>query len=804
MRRLGDVLMVQLNHTTDRAERHARVERLSELLEKDAGDKGNALRITLQAFSEDPTDAWAQATSRRLAGESGQWAQLVEAYEAALPKVKGVEAALPILGALARAYEKELANPEAAIARNQTILKTTPSDPEAVDALERLYVATGRFADLLAIYDKKLELAKSKAETLEIRMKLAGLYEDEAKQPEKAIELYDAILAEDAQQPKALAALDRIYQSLGKWTELALVMEQEIALAPGAAVTELKFRRGAVLDQHLGDPAGAVASYREALELDPTHVGARTALQGYLSSGDANLQMAAVQTLEPIYAETEELPRLVEVQRIKLGREKATAKRVALLLRIGQLEGKLGNGEQAWDAYAKAFAESPESAPAREALENIATIMDAWQPLVALYEKALSASKGKEKLPSALERELLLVVAVAYDEKLGQSEKAVEYFRRAQQIQPEDASALVALERLYTRTERWSDLVDTLTKKATLVSAGADERELIRTRIATVWEEMLGNVEQAVVAWNVVLADNGRNLQALRALDRLYPQKGDFRDLADNLQQQLALAQERGDDPVETIALLGRLGVLREQRLGQMGGAVETYRKILQQEPEHAETLAALERILPNPKAREHELEVAQLLEPVYKIRGDWPRLIGVFEIEARHAVDPEAKITLLRLIADGYEVGLDDPAHAYEALGRALEEDPLNADVQATIERLARALRQLPDLVARLGKLVGRVADPELKNALFHKIALLCEIELSDDAQAAAAYAAALDVSPRDLRAANALEQLYLRGSDYPNLVVLLLRKAEIVDVTAEKKALLPFPHFPSLEYLP
>ena len=92
---------------------------------------------------------------------------------------------------------------------------------------------------------------------------------------------------------------------------------------------------------------------------------------------------------------------------------------------------------------------------------------------------------------------------------------------------------------------------------------------------------------------------------------------------------------------------------------------------------------------------------------------------------------------------------------------------------------------------MARYQGLVGRVADPELKNALYHKIARLCEVELGDDAQAAAAYAAALDVSPRDLEAANALEQLYLRGSDYPNLVVLLLRKAEIVDGLAEKKAL-------------
>ena len=95
----------------------------------------------------------------------------------------------------------------------------------------------------------------------------------------------------------------------------------------------------------------------------------------------------------------------------------------------------------------------------------------------------------------------MLVVAVAYDEKLEQSEKAVEYFRRAQQILPEDASALVALERLYTRTERWADLIETLRKKADLVT-DVTARVAIRTRIATVWEEMLANPDEAIIAWN--------------------------------------------------------------------------------------------------------------------------------------------------------------------------------------------------------------------------------------------------------------------------------------------------------------
>ena len=40
-----------------------------------------------------------------------------------------------------------------------------------------------------------------------------------------------------------------------------------------------------------------------------------------------------------------------------------------------------------------------------------------------------------------------------------------------------------------------------------------------------------------------------------------------------------------------------------------------------------------------------------------------------MYEVEARHAVDPEQKIALYKQIAEGYEIGLDDPAHAYEAL---------------------------------------------------------------------------------------------------------------------------------------
>ena len=100
--------------------------------------------------------------------------------------------------------------------------------------------------------------------------------------------------------------------------------------------------------------------------------------------------------------------------------------------------------------------------------------------------------------------ELLIKIAGAYDEKLGQSEKAVEYYRRAQAIEPDDTTALEALEKLYTRHERWPELLETYRRKVDLTQDASD-REAIYFRMAWLWEEMLGNVDEAIATYKEVL-----------------------------------------------------------------------------------------------------------------------------------------------------------------------------------------------------------------------------------------------------------------------------------------------------------
>ena len=103
----------------------------------------------------------------------------------------------------------------------------------------------------------------------------------------------------------------------------------------------------------------------------------------------------------------------------------------------------------------------------------------------------------------------------------------------------------------------------------------------IHVQIATLWEEAIGNPDEAIAAWKDVLGDNAGSLMALRALDRLFQQQGMDLELADNLQRQLELTE----DPDVTVMLLGRLGRLRQDRLEDRPGAVETYRRLLELAP---------------------------------------------------------------------------------------------------------------------------------------------------------------------------------------------------------------------------
>ncbi|MBL8945869.1 MAG: tetratricopeptide repeat protein, partial [Myxococcales bacterium] len=581
--------------------------------------------------------------------------------------------------------------------------------------------------------------------------------------------------------PTVLASLDRIFLSLDRHAELAAILARELAVRPESDVEgrcNLLQRLGELQTEKLSDDAAAIELFRQALDLDAGFEPARQRLERWLDHAEHKVGVATI--LLPVYEAQESWPQVVTCLEIQAAAAAGVTERVELLLRIGSIHAtKLGDTTAAFAVYSRAFREDPLSTTAQAELENIATIEARWEDIATLYEEAVT-----KDLPSVQLRALLTKLAELYDGQLDDGAKAIICYQRATDIDPEDASALDALEALYGRDQNWGALLEVYRRKVELES-NPSTREALRFKIATLQEEMLSQPAEAIATYNEILADDDVNLRAIGALDRLYQARQKWPELAENLARQLMLV----NDLDQQVELNLRLGSVRLRQLGQTSLAVETYAKVLEADPRNESALDALEGLLEDP---EHQLAVARILEPVYRASNDWPRLIQTFEIMVKNSLDPSEKIRLLHQIGELYEIGGEEPNKAFEAYGRALQEDAGNLDSQDKLEGLARQMGSYAELVELYERVVEDVVDDQLRISLYGKVAQIYETAIDDATKAAAAYDKILGVDPANFAAVDALIEVHRRTDNYAELVSAVVRKAEMIEVPEDQKKLL------------
>ena len=776
----ANALQIQLEYTEDEDTRLERTCFLAELSEQKLRDKEAAFAWYVRALELNCLTGTVRQEAERLAAEVGRWADLVSAYEQGSDRVADPAEALPLMATVARVYEEELGDTEQALQSNQRILELQPQDVRAIEALERLYTKTEQWGELLQIYQRKIELVDEVDARRANYFRIAQLYEHQLEDPQQAIDAYQTVLDLAGDDVQALEALSDIYQRQQRWLELAETLLRQLPLAEQAGQADLvalKFRLGVLRESQLDDPAGAVECYRDILSIDPRHQEARDAIERQLASQDNRAIVAEI--LEPIYREIGEWNKLIQIQEIQLEQQDDPLAKVELLLGIGQLwADKLGDGAQAFDAYARCFRVDPTNEIARAELENLAAIQERWEELAALYEQST-----EHALDAALQHQLLVKLAEVSDNRLEQRERAAEFYRRASELQPDDSETLDALERIYTDLQRWTDLLQVLRSKVELAK-DADTRRQLLSRMAMIWEDMVGDVQEATNCYNEILAHDEQNIEALRALDRLYQAQSAWHELADNLSRQLELAEG-----AEAVELLVRLARLRETELEEIAAAVDTYRQVLERESGHPDAIESLQRLISH---EEQQLSIAQLLEPHYAATNDWAKLIEIYEIMVRHAFEPSRKVELLHRVGELYEVSGEDPGSAFEAYGRALREDPSSSISQGRLETLARQLDGWQILVDLYTGLIPDVLDESLVVALHGKVAQIWDVNLQRSDEAAAAYRRILEIEPQNLEAVEALEQLYLRCEAHQQLVEILTLKAEIVLDSDARKELL------------
>src|SRR5690606_36109121 len=142
----------------------------------------------------------------------------------------------------------------------------------AVEQVERLARQTGVWPDLVNVYVRVLE-RNSAPEARDLQrqtlLRLARVYDAELRDAASAVETYLRVLELDAQDPEALAALDRLYAAAGMYDELVEILRRRIAVTlDGDEIVQMQLRRGQIFAEALGDLDQALACYEQILEQD--------------------------------------------------------------------------------------------------------------------------------------------------------------------------------------------------------------------------------------------------------------------------------------------------------------------------------------------------------------------------------------------------------------------------------------------------------------------------------------------------------------------------------------------------------
>ncbi|HEY5147573.1 MAG TPA: hypothetical protein VII82_12445, partial [Polyangiaceae bacterium] len=774
---LGNVIEVKLGHEQDPVAKLELYREVAALYEGKVRDPQKAFDRYRSAFELAPGDERTSEDLERAAKGTSRWDEVVTSYRHAIGiadqegnRADGIMLRLR----LGRVLVDSLQQVDDALEVYRAVYEADGDNVESIAALERLYRQTSRFGELLGIYEKKRDLSTTADEKKAINAEIARLYENEIKDVDRAIDTYVQVLEDEPSDATALAALDVLYGRLGRWEPYVDVLRRRIERdVTEAELVDLKFRLGATLERHLGDPAGALENYREILFVEPTHEGARAALEAML---EGDLRSEAASILESIYEERGDWPRLIHALEILSGAEGDLEKRVALKRKAARISAeRVNDAAHAFAVLASALRDDPALAETRDEIERIAEGSGGQEELVALYGE-LAASLTD----AVLARDYWMRIA-GIDDRLGEVDKAAQAYYRVLALDPGDAEALAALEQLFTRTQRWQDLIGVVERRIEQTS-DAQDREALYATTAQIYDQQLGRPEDAVAAYKKVLELEPGSDRALRALDDLFTRQKMWADLAENLEAQLALA---ADDDAQ-LALMLRLSALREREMGLVDVAIEGYRQVLERAPTNTQALASLERLGHDEK---YELTIADLLEPLYRHVGDWQKLIGAHEVQVRRSDDVTRRVELLHQIAALYEDAAGELTPAFTTLARALKEDPSNEATQQQIDRIARATGRFEDLAAVFEELAADIEDPSLASALFMMSARVQETDLGNLDTSIALYRKVLEIDPLSLAAAESLERLFRASERYAELSIILQRKSEILEEPADKK---------------
>ena len=652
--RLGKVAERELSDLPRAAEAYARA--------AEQGGDGPEVLVALERVQGGlgDTRALVDVLERRIAIETEAAAQADLYHRLASLQIDAIGDKAQGLATLRLAVERV---PEHAQAREaiERLLADDALFDDAFDTLEGVYRSTNRGEDLARLYERRVDRADGTRAKTRARLELARVRENDANDPAGAQRAVEAALIGDPTDTDSLTELERLAEKNNAWREAADALgraleAQERAAAGATGAAELWARLGGWHRDKVGDPRSAEEAFAKALDADPENI---------------------------------ELVRALEALRRGPGRERD---RVATLRRLAKLEGEpdrkrelareaaelaevtLADAKLAEEVLRELLAENEADAWANGELTRLRENAGDHQEVVALLLKRAEADPDGEQALGLRHR-----AAEVASERLGDRDRAVALYEEILEQERGDARAQERLRALYGELGKDSELARLLAMLIDLAES-PDARSLLRVNLARLQLEKFENARDATDTLRAILDEDPDHEEAARVLGAIFEKGEQHAELAELQTSLVERARARGDAAVE-LSRMVVLGEIVELRMKDARRALEIYEQILERDSQHRGALEA----------------VARLAEE----RGAWDKAERALASLLESASGALAVDTALRLANARKELG--DEQGMEDALKRALDADPENADVRERLGQLYERMKKWAELAGLL-----------------------------------------------------------------------------------------------------
>jgi tetratricopeptide (TPR) repeat protein len=685
-----------------------------------------------------------------------EWDKLVDIYEVMVRHTEDPLAQIDRLHAIAGIHERQRGEFDRAFDAYARALDIDPQHGDSVEQLSRLADVTGeweKFADLLAEQADKMLDPMVKIETL---LRLARICQERLQNVDQAVARYLEVLDTDPENVEAIASLDHLFTGLERWPELVENLQRQVQItAEEDQLVSLYFRMGQTYQQNMSDLPHAIECYREILNIDPTHSPTLESLELIFAEGEHQTDIAEI--LEPIYYSAERWEALVKLSEAKLGAAEDTVDRLSIIQNVAEIcERRLSEPGEAYIWWLRAYIDDPLSEQVAEELERLAEVTQEWGHIVDVGEQILEGDPSPDVRQAVLSRS-----ARVLDEKIRDSIRAIDVYRQVLEIDAENATALAALDRIYSVAGMNQDLAEILQRRIRITM---DSEELVdlEMRLAHTFETALGNPEQAIAAYNRALENDTRNARALERLEGLYLSQQKWQELFENYEKMVDVANTDED----MAGCYQRMAKIASDTLERESDAVDLWNRVLDLRGEDPVAL----------------WELAQLHEK----NARWDELVEVLERQVYVIDDAETQVRAYQTLGRVYGENLDRERNSLDAWLNALELDPANVTTLEALHGIYennQAWVELIDILERLIAVGPDTVGYERLRDLYAKVGRIQGEYLMQPDEAIDAWHKVLEIQAGDMEALAALEDLYTQGARWNEAIQVLERKSQVLE---------------------